>query len=359
MTDDGGPIRGGLLVLPVAGVPEVAQGDDVAGLLQAALSARGAALQEGDVVVVASKIVSKALGLWADSTDKQGVVASQTERVLAERTTGERVTRIVQSVAGPVMAAAGVDASNTGGRDALLLLPRDPDAEASKLRARLLALTGLRRIAVVLSDTAGRPWRVGQTDFALGAAGLVVLDDLRGGVDADGQSLAVTARAVADELAAAADLVKGKADAVPAAIVRGTAWATAQDGAGASTLVRTGREDWFDYGRIEAVRAALGVEPGSTRAEQIGIPSVSPESVPVRLHRAIAVACGDLPWRGTAITSAEGVIEVAAQTAYRAGVVAARLQVALWGEGLDARLDGETFVGTKGDARARITLTQR
>jgi coenzyme F420-0:L-glutamate ligase / coenzyme F420-1:gamma-L-glutamate ligase len=348
-----------LLVLPVTGLPEVAAGDDLAALLQAALTAQGDALHEGDVVVVASKVVSKSLGLWADSADRAAVVASQTERVVAERSAGERVTRIVESAAGPVMAAAGVDASNTGGRAALLLLPRDPDAEAARVRARLLASTGLSRVAVVLSDTAGRPWRVGQTDFALGAAGLVVVDDLRGGVDADGLPLAVTARAIADELASAADLVKGKADAVPAAIVRGTSWATAQEGAGAASLVRTGREDWFDYGRVEAIRAALGIEPGSPRAEQVGIPSVAPESVQTRIRRAVAVACGELPFASDADTSGPGIIEVAADTAYQVGVVAARLQVALWGEGLDARLDREVSVGATRGVSVRVTVTER
>ena len=358
MAVDDGPGRG-LLVLPVTGLPEFSDGDDVAALLQAALTAQGDELQEGDVVVVASKIVSKSLGLWADPADRQAVVASQTERVVAERIAGERVTRIVKAVAGPVMAAAGVDASNTGGRHALLLLPREPDAEAVRIRARLQELTGLSRVAVVLSDTAGRPWRVGQTDFALGAAGLVVVDDLRGGVDADGQHLAVTARAVADELAAAADLVKGKADAVPAAVVRGTAWAIVPDGVGASALVRGAREDWFDYGRVEAIRAALGVEPGSTGAEEIGIASVELEQVHLRIHRALAVACRDLPFGSGADTSTEGIIEIAADTAYRVGLLAARLQVALWGEGLDSRLDAEAFVGPHGDTRARITVTER
>ena len=282
----GGLPPGGLVVAPVTGLPEVVAGDDVAALVHAALSTRGDALQEGDIVVISSKVVSKSLGLWAGSADHQAVVASQTERVVAERTSGERVTRIVRSSAGPVMAAAGVDASNTGVRDGLLLLPHDPDAEAVTLRARLQSLTGLRRVGVVLSDTAGRPWRVGQTDFALGAAGLAVVDDLRGGVDADGRPLAVTTRAVADELAAAADLVKGKAEAVPAAVVRGTPWATDEDGAGAATLVRTGPEDWFGYGSAEAVRASLGVEPGSSSAERVGIRSVAPELLATRVRRA-------------------------------------------------------------------------
>jgi coenzyme F420-0:L-glutamate ligase/coenzyme F420-1:gamma-L-glutamate ligase len=374
MTDGSDDAAPGLVVVPVTGVPEVHEGDDVALLVHLALTARGDALQEGDVVVVSSKVVSKALGLWADATDPEAVVATQSERVVAERvvpervvpertatgrTGGRRVTRIVKAAAGPVMAAAGVDGSNTGGRDGLLLLPRDPDGQAAALRARLQSLTGLQRVGVVVSDTAGRPWRVGQTDFALGAAGLVVVDDLRGGVDADGRPLAVTVRAVADELAAAGDLVKGKVGVVPAAVVRGTPWATAGDGAGAAALVRAGREDWFDYGRAEAVRAALGVEPGSAAAERLGVASVAPEPVGVRVGRAVGVACHDLPFACGAHPTSDGTIEVTAVTAYGVGVVAARVQVALWGEGLLAQLAGEADVGPDGEARATLTVTER
>ncbi|MEP6856710.1 MAG: coenzyme F420-0:L-glutamate ligase, partial [Pedococcus sp.] len=206
-------------LIPLTGIPEVAVGDSLVQLLLDAATAVDISLTDGDVVVISSKIVSKALGLWADSTDPTVAVMSQTVRVVAERMTGDRITRIVQATAGPTMAAAGVDASNTGGRDDVLLLPADPDAEAEHLRVALLEATGLRRVGIVLSDTAGRPWRVGQTDFALGAAGVAVIDDLRGGVDADGRTLSVTTRAVADELAAAADLVKGKTDGIPAAVV--------------------------------------------------------------------------------------------------------------------------------------------
>src|SRR5687767_5510798 len=195
-------------------MPEVREGDDLAGLIVSGAEGCGISLEDGDVVVVSSKVVSKALGLWA-AGDRGEVVAGETRRVVAERLSGGRVTQIIEGAAGPVMAAAGVDASNIGGREGVLLLPRDPDAEAQRLHVALLAATGLARLGVIVSDTAGRPWRAGQTDFALGAAGVSVVDDLRGGVDADGQHLAVTTRALADELAAAADLVKGKAHAVP------------------------------------------------------------------------------------------------------------------------------------------------
>ena len=332
-----------LSILPVTGVPEVQAGDDLVALLLASLAAADLALVDGDVVVVSSKVVSKALGLWADTELKGAAVISQTIRVVAERRTGDRVTQIVQSTAGPIMAAAGVDASNTGGRDAVLLLPADPDAEAEHLRVALLAATGLSRIGVVVSDTAGRPWRFGQTDFALGAAGVVAVDDLRGGVDADGQPLSVTARAVGDELAAAADLVKGKADAIPAAVVRGTPWARAERGAGARALIRTGREDWFDYGRAEAVRAALGVEPGEGTAEQVGIPAVGPEDVSSRLDRAVAVALLGAPDVGIDVGHHDGggQVHLSSPSAYQLGIAVARLEVALWGEGLTAEVPDE------------------
>ena len=328
-----------LSIVPLTGMPEVQAGDELVALLVEAVTRAGTSLADGDVCVVSSKVVSKSLGLWADTEVRGAAVASHTVRVVAERRTGDRVTQIVRSTAGPTMAAAGVDASNTGGRDAVLLLPADPDAEADRLRTALLAATGLERVGVVLSDTAGRPWRFGQTDFALGAAGVAVVDDLRGGVDADGKPLAVTARAVGDELAAAADLVKGKADAIPAALVRGTALAIAARGPGARALIRAGAEDWFDYGRAEAVRAALGVEAGEAVAEQVGIPTVGSEDLATRLARAVAVALLGAPDVGIDVGAAQ--VHLSSPTAYQLGVAASRLQVALWGEGLTTTLPDE------------------
>jgi coenzyme F420-0:L-glutamate ligase/coenzyme F420-1:gamma-L-glutamate ligase len=252
----------------------------------------------------------------------------------------------------------------------VLLLPPDPDAQAEALRKGLLTTTGLSRIGVVVSDTAGRPWRFGQVDFALGASGVGVVDDLRGGVDADGRSLLVTARAVGDELAAAADLVKGKVDGVPAAVLRGSPWALDSRGPGARALVRVGREDWFDYGRAEAVRASLGTEPGSA-AQSLGIASVAPEDAQARIERAVAVASAHLSFGSDADTSraSAGVVEVGADSAFRAGVLAARLQVALWGEGFASSFDGEAFEGEAfegepfegrpGGWRARLRISER
>jgi len=319
-------------------MPEVPAGADLAELLLAAVERSGERLADGDVVVVSSKVVSKALGLWAAAgADRESVIDAQTRRVVAERRSGDRTTRIVQSVAGPVMAAAGVDASNTGATDRLLLLPTDPDASARSLRGSLAAASGCRRVGVVLSDTAGRPWRAGQVDFALGTAGLQVLDDLRGATDADGRPLAVTARALADELAAAADLVKGKAHAVPAALVRGAGdWVVAEEVDGAAALVRTGREDWFAYGQAEAVRASLGVEPGSPEAAECGIPAVHPEPVADRIGRAVRVALRGLPDVGVDVGPHD--VRVSADDRFDLGRAVARLEVALRGEGLRAEL---------------------
>ena len=180
---------GAVTIIPLHGIPEIAEGDDLAAVLAAACVRAGVPLTEGDILAVSSKIVSKALGLTAPTADKEAVVAAETVRVVAERAGASGITRIVQGKAGPVMAAAGVDASNTGGRDVLLLLPHDPDAVCRDLHAALRAATGVEVFAVVLTDTAGRPWREGQVDFALGSHGLRVLDDLRGSVDADGRAL--------------------------------------------------------------------------------------------------------------------------------------------------------------------------
>ena len=248
-------------VRALTGVPEVGPGDDLARLLVGSLRSTGCDVRPGDCLVVSSKVVSKALGLTA-AGDRASAVLDHTRRVVAERAGGEGPTRVVEAVAGPVMAAAGVDASNTGPSGAVLLLPEDPDAAAARLREEVLAAADLAPetpFAVLLSDTAGRPWRTGLTDFALGAAGVVVLDDLRGGTDHDGRPLAVTARAVADELAAAADLVKGKADGVPAALVRGlpAGWFTRGRGRGRRTVARAHRP-----GRLVRPRPRRGTAGG-------------------------------------------------------------------------------------------------
>jgi coenzyme F420-0:L-glutamate ligase / coenzyme F420-1:gamma-L-glutamate ligase len=212
-----------LTVWPLPGLPEVRPGDDLAGLLLAAVGAAGLELADGDVLAVTSKVVAKAEGRLVPLPDDPAgrdrvhaeTVAAETVRVVARR--GRLV--ITETRQGPVGANALVDASNAGG-DQLVLLPADPDASAARLRAAVGARCG-RDVAVVVTDTLGRPWRLGQTDVAVGLAGMGPLEDWRGRPDGDGRLLEVTEVAVADEVAAAADLVKGKASRVPAALLRG------------------------------------------------------------------------------------------------------------------------------------------
>jgi coenzyme F420-0:L-glutamate ligase/coenzyme F420-1:gamma-L-glutamate ligase len=238
-------------VLGVEGLPEVRPGDDVAALVAAAVQ-----LEDGDVVVVTSKVVSKSEGRLLPvppGADREQVrreaVAAETVRVVARR----GGTVIAENRNGLVLAAAGVDASNVR-TDEVALLPLDPDASARALRDRLVALTG-RRVAVVLSDTLGRAWRHGQVDQAIGGAGLAPVRDARGTPDSHGTVLEVTEIAVADELASAAELVKGKAAGVPVAVVRGLD--LPDDGRGASALVRPAGQDWFRLGTREAQQSAV------------------------------------------------------------------------------------------------------
>lgn len=329
-------MSGTVTILPLHGIPEVREGDDLAHLVERGLRASGVTLVDGDVVVVSSKVASKALGLVTDDPDKDRVVSGETDAVVAERLSGEHLTRIVKAKAGPVMAAAGVDGSNTGERGGWLLLPRDPDGVCRQLHADLTHRHDVR-LGVVLSDTAGRPWRVGQVDFAIGAHGLRVLDDLRGAVDADGRDLSVTARALVDEIAAAADLVKGKVLGVPVAVVRGlddvVHSLTPETQAGARDLVRTGPEDWFAHGRVEAVRAALGAPPGSALARQVGIPPAGPDARAGAVGRAVRLALA-LDDDATADVGDESVT-LGADGPYALGRLVARLQAALWCDGLE------------------------
>jgi coenzyme F420-0:L-glutamate ligase / coenzyme F420-1:gamma-L-glutamate ligase len=326
---------------PLLGFPEVREGDDLAGLVLKALQHNEIQLMDGDILVVSSKVVSKAMGLHAPAAERADVMLSQSVRVLAERMTPSGVARVVESAAGPVMAAAGVDASNTGDESIVLFLPDDPDAVAAEIRGGVqdgwASLSGAHLcVGVVLSDTAGRPWRIGQVDFALGADGIHVVDDLRGSTDADGRILSVTERCVADEIAAAADLVKGKATSIPLAHIRGLG-RHVQDGettSGARDLVRTGPGDWFGYGAAEAVRAALGVEPGSATAAEVGLPSSTPERVDTRAARALRVALLTCP---DASGHVDGdTVRLLAADDFALGVAVTRAEMALRGEGLTA-----------------------
>ena len=224
-------MTGELRVIPLRGIPELEKGDDLAALLVDA--AREAGIEAGDVLVVAQKAVSKVEGRVVHL---DGVEPSQRARDLAGDGDPRRIevilgeTRevlrarpplvIAETRHGFVCASAGVDASNAKGPDTLVLLPVDPDESAARIRARVLDLTGVE-VGVVVSDSFGRAWRLGTTDVALGVSGITALLDLDGRRDSAGYELHATQIAVADEIAGAAQLVMGKLDGVPAALVRG------------------------------------------------------------------------------------------------------------------------------------------
>lgn len=254
----------------VPGIPEVRAGDDLAALILDAIAAQAKsdadlALADGDILVVASKIVAKAEGRLVPATDREKAISDDTVRVVAERVTPHGTTRIVETRQGLIMAAAGIDMSNVPDGYALRL-PEDPDASARTLCATLRQRLGID-LGIIVTDTFGRPWRVGQTDVAIGAAGLQLTDDMRGGVDANGRSLHATIAVLADEIAGAADLVKGKTGGLPVAIVRGLARLIAPvDAPGARSLVRSLEEDMFRFGSAEAYQ--LGYD--TARAELAG-----------------------------------------------------------------------------------------
>lgn len=225
-------MSGDVRVVPLRGMPELEEGDDLAGLLAEAAS-RAGGFQPEDVLVVAQKVVSKAEGRVVDLSEVEptaralelagDVDVRRLEVILRESREIVRARPplvIAETRHGFVCASAGVDASNAKGPDTLVLLPLDPDASARDLRRRLHELTGVD-VGVVVSDSFGRAWRRGTTDVALGVAGVIALLDLSGTLDSMGYELHATEIAVADEIAGAAQLVMGKTDGVPAAIVRG------------------------------------------------------------------------------------------------------------------------------------------
>ncbi|RFA22395.1 coenzyme F420-0:L-glutamate ligase [Subtercola boreus] len=235
----------------LGGMREVVAGDRLDELIAAALAEQGLQVRDGDILVVTSKIVSKAEGRTVRADDREAAITDETVRVVATRAHPGGVTRIVENRLGIVQAAAGVDASNTP-VGTVLLLPVDPDASARQLAAHLRERLGVR-VGILISDTLGRAWREGQTDQAIGSAGVRVVDDLRGGVDTFGQTLEVTQMAVADEIASAADLVKGKASGMPVALLRGLSHLVVETlETPARALTRTGPTDMFRLGSDEA-----------------------------------------------------------------------------------------------------------
>jgi coenzyme F420-0:L-glutamate ligase/coenzyme F420-1:gamma-L-glutamate ligase len=280
------PAPAGITILPVRGIGEIEPGADLAALITAAAPW----LADGDVLVVTSKIVSKAEGRVVAlpppgperETARAQLLADETDRLVAAR--GR--LRIVRTRTGLVLANAGIDSSNVAVGHAVLL-PVDPDASAARLRERLRIHHG-RNVAVVITDTMGRPWRLGLTDVAIGAAGLPALHDYRGLIDPYGNELSITQTAVVDELAAAADLVKGKTARVPVAVVRG--WrpepAAAPAETGARALVRPVADDLFPLGTAEARTA--GLREAATLPDE---PRFAPVQVPPgALERALTAA---------------------------------------------------------------------
>jgi coenzyme F420-0:L-glutamate ligase/coenzyme F420-1:gamma-L-glutamate ligase len=230
-----------ITVTAVTGLPEITAGSDLGALIAEAVTG----LRDGDILVITSKIVSKAEGRVA-AVPREQAIEAETVRVVARR----GATTIAQTRHGLVLAAAGVDESNTA-PGTVVLLPEDPDESARRLRKALHGRTG-RTVGVIITDTMGRPWRAGQTDNAIGAAGIVPLRDHRGEADTFGNVLEVTVSAVADEIASAAELVKGKSLGVPVAVVRGlAALVTEQDGPGARALIRPADEDMFRFGSAD------------------------------------------------------------------------------------------------------------
>jgi coenzyme F420-0:L-glutamate ligase/coenzyme F420-1:gamma-L-glutamate ligase len=242
-------------VVAVEGIGEIGAGDPLGGMLAAAASP-----DSGDVLVVSQKAVSKAEGrtVALDSVTPGGEAMELgrslgkdprlVELILRESARivrAERGVLIVETRSGWVCANAGIDASNVPGEGRVVLLPADPDASARRLRAEIESACGARP-AVIVSDSFGRPWRLGQTDVAIGCAGIAPAEDWRGRADREGRSLAATVVAVADELAAAGDLVRPKDGGTPAALVRGAAHlVTGEDGPGAAALRRPADRDLF------------------------------------------------------------------------------------------------------------------
>ncbi len=243
-------------LISVAGLPEIREGNDLARLIVGAARNASIAFHNGDIVVIAQKVISKAEGrLVRLSTIEPSPHASQlaakgrrdprlVEIILREsrRIVREHPVLIVETHQGFVCANAGVDHSNVPGEEVVTLLPRDPDGSARRIASQIRKLTK-KRVAVIISDTFGRPWRLGLTNVAIGTAGVPVMRDLRGTRDRHSKPLQATILAVADELAAAAGLVMGKSEGIPAVVIRGYRYRPADERA--TSIIRPAAEDLF------------------------------------------------------------------------------------------------------------------
>lgn len=345
---------------------DIEPGSDLAAILINALRRNRIDLKDGDILVIASKVVSKSEGRLrtvADRTEFEELVETSSTHLVAERSYGSGTTvQVVRTRAGTVQAAAGLDQSNSGG--AVVLHPHDSDHSADVLRGRVEDSFDVR-IGVVISDTSSRPWRIGVGDIALGLSGFSGLDDQRGRPDDDGRVQSVTVRAIADEIASAADLVKGSSRGLPMALVRGAGGYLDNGRGGARVLSRELADDWFRYGHVEAVQRGLGVAdlPGRAPAGDNGDDILERVSRAIRVVRAgQSRAPGHGAWRmriegsGSRITLSPSDSPAMAQSGgpplleamVGLGSLIERLHTALFAEDLSATTDYQWVDGELG-----------